>query len=309
MWVERANGTALDEWVSRPGAVDGYLDVVQEVLDYLRVTQRNAESYHASLAGKLGRDLERARRLQEKIIADQSADPKTRIQKMLLDKGAKEKDPLKAEIAADKQTMGDVQAMIDKTKVDAEPYGPKEVITMYLTTLMSLGVLELASAGFHGGEPIPNGAGVDASTASAFMSPMLYSPSAIASAPAAPAGIRLSTFKPSEFPFIITVQDDGTGKAGGWQVAKVNLEFIRIVIPKPAIKWYCFFTIQMPLRTEFMGKVDASRAATLSATVANGAAATMDYKLPPGIFCEKFIVGTRAAFKSTYPLLGAAVIK
>ncbi|MBK9262858.1 MAG: hypothetical protein IPM54_24025 [Polyangiaceae bacterium] len=122
MWVERADGTPLDEWVSSPMMVDAYINVVEEVLDYLRVTQRNAESYHASLAGKLGRDLERARRLQEKIIADTSVDPKTRIQKTLLDKGAKEKDPLKAEIAADKQTMGDVQAVIDAAKVDAGPF-------------------------------------------------------------------------------------------------------------------------------------------------------------------------------------------
>jgi hypothetical protein len=38
-------------------------------------------------------------------------------------------------------------------------------------------------------------------------------------------------FRPSEFPFVTTVQDDGTDKGGGWQVAKVNLEFTRIVIP------------------------------------------------------------------------------
>jgi hypothetical protein len=65
----------------------------------------------------------------------------------------------------------------------------------------------------------------------------------------------------------------------------------------------------MPLRTEFMGKIDASRAASLSVEITEGVASRMDYTLPQGIFCSKFIVEVDAAFKSKYPLLGASAVK
>lgn len=122
-------------------------------------------------------------------------------------------------------------------------------------------------------------------------------------------GVNFPNFKPIEFPFVTTVQDDGTDKAGGYQVAKVNLEFIKISLPAKLTKWYCPFTIQMPLRTEFMGKVDAIRAATLSAGVANVVAGGMDDKLPQGIFCQRFTSNMDATFKSMYPFLGAAVTR
>jgi hypothetical protein len=119
------------------------------------------------------------------------------------------------------------------------------------------------------------------------------------------------TFAPSEFPFVTTIQDDGTGKAGGYQVAKVNLEFKRILIriPPSVRTWYCPFTIGMPLRTEFMGKISASLAASLSVEITEGVARGMDFELPPGIFCEIFVPEVRAAFKSKYPLSGATATK
>jgi hypothetical protein len=127
--------------------------------------------------------------------------------------------------------------------------------------------------------------------------------------PAAPQGIIFVDFTKKDFPFVTTIPDDGTGKGGGWQVAKVNLEFISIVIPTSITKWYCSFTIQMPLRTEFMGKVDATRAAKLSTGIANTVAPGIDHKLPEGIFCHTFMAGMRGAFTATYRYLGAAVIK
>jgi hypothetical protein len=127
--------------------------------------------------------------------------------------------------------------------------------------------------------------------------------------PKSPQGITVWKFSASEFPFVTTIPDDGTGKAGGWQVAKVNLEFIRIVVPTSMTKWYCPFKIQMPLRTEFMGKVDAQRAAKFSVEITNSVAAGMDRTLPEGIFCERFMLLTRATFKVTYPFLGATATK
>ncbi len=180
---------------------------------------------------------------------------------------------------------------------------------MFFHTMLKLGFLGLSWSGFSGGLPIPIGTGVGAPTYGDFSSPVVQLPPAKTHAPAAPQGINFPNFKAIEFPFVTTVQDDGTGKAGGYQVAKVNLEFIKITIPVRLTKWYCPFTIQMPLRTEFMGKVDAIRAATLSATVANSVAAGMDDKLPQGIFCHRFMEGMRGAFATMYPFLGAAVIK
>jgi hypothetical protein len=79
-------------------------------------------SYHASLSGKLGEKLRHARRVQQEVVNEKSVDPKGRVEQALLDKAAKETDPLKAELTADKQTMGDVQAIVDQAKVDAAPF-------------------------------------------------------------------------------------------------------------------------------------------------------------------------------------------
>ena len=118
-------------------------------------------------------------------------------------------------------------------------------------------------------------------------------------------------FDPSDFPFVTTIPDDGQGKGGGWQVAKANLKFEHNVIPGGTNTWYCAFNIEMPLRTEFMGKIDASRAASLSEEITEGVARRpdTDYSLPPGIFCSQFIDKVDKAFKSTYPRLGATAVK
>jgi hypothetical protein len=128
-----------------------------------------------------------------------------------------------------------------------------------------------------------------------------------------PPGMSFITvnFSPSEFPFVTTVQDDGTGKAGGYQEAKVNLEFIRIIASTGLeAKWYCPFTIKMPLRTEFMGKIPASLAATMSVDVTESVARDMlKSKVPPGIFCIQFVPAVESAFGTKYPLSGAKATK
>ncbi len=125
------------------------------------------------------------------------------------------------------------------------------------------------------------------------------------SAPAAPQGITFPNFTAKDFPFVTTLPDDGTDKGGGWQVAKVNLEFVRIIFPTNVLVWHCPFNIEMPLRTAEMGQIDAKRAAKLSAEITNRVALDMDYTLPQGIFCDRYFEGVKATFKSTYPKLGA----
>ncbi|CAN96258.1 putative secreted protein [Sorangium cellulosum So ce56] len=122
------------------------------------------------------------------------------------------------------------------------------------------------------------------------------------------AHFRYVNFDPSDFPFVTTVQDDGRGKAGGYQEAKANLKFTRI-FPGGTDEWYCSLTIKMPLRTELMGKIDPLRAANLSEEITEEVGQLMDYNLPPGIFCERFRSAADAAFKLKYTGLGASVTK
>ena len=117
------------------------------------------------------------------------------------------------------------------------------------------------------------------------------------------------SFTSLEFPFVTTVKDDGTDKGGGYQVAKVNLEFVHILIPISITSWWCPFTIGMPLRTEGMGKISATLAASLSEEISVGVARDMDYSLPQGIFCSQYIKKVAAAFDSKYPSLKATAVK
>ncbi len=125
-------------------------------------------------------------------------------------------------------------------------------------------------------------------------------------APASPAGITFSTFKPTDFPFVTIIPHDGTGPSG-WQAAKANLEFTRYVIPTKVIKWYCPITIGMPEWNSAMGKISPITAATMSAAVANTVNRGMDYSLPQGIFCRRFVNAVQAAFPTMYPGLGEKV--
>jgi hypothetical protein len=122
MWVEWPDNIELKELVTRADLLNAWLNDIRVVIDYVRVTQNNAESYHASLSGKLGDKLRQARQAQEQIIAAKSADPKAVIEKLLLDKAVNETDPLKAEIAGDKQTIADLLAVVDQAKVDGAPF-------------------------------------------------------------------------------------------------------------------------------------------------------------------------------------------
>ncbi|WP_437332469.1 hypothetical protein [Sorangium sp. So ce394] len=113
-------------------------------------------------------------------------------------------------------------------------------------------------------------------------------------------------FDPSDFPFVTIVKDDGRGSAGGWQQAKANLNFTHR-FPGGTKEWQCALTIKMPLRTEFMGKIDPLRAANLSEEITEEVANRMDYNLPQGVFCIRFRSEVEAAFKLKYPFLGASV--
>jgi hypothetical protein len=112
--------------------------------------------------------------------------------------------------------------------------------------------------------------------------------------------------KPSHFSFVTTVKDDGEGKGGGWQEAKANLPFGK-VLPYGVDMWYCPIIIGVPIRNSKMGHISPTAAATMSAKVTNSAAGNTDFNLPQGIFCIKFRKNVETAFPAMYPDLGAKV--
>jgi hypothetical protein len=54
MWAIRPEGVTLDQLLSDKHRLDLWLDDINTVLTYVRDTQKNAESYKASLEGNLG---------------------------------------------------------------------------------------------------------------------------------------------------------------------------------------------------------------------------------------------------------------
>ena len=121
--------------------------------------------------------------------------------------------------------------------------------------------------------------------------------------------LPIVSYKPKDFPFVIVIPDDKKDEAGGWQEAKATLDFRQWVIPHPSRQWECRLTIGMPLRAKDVGVITPIRAATLSVQVAEDIARAMDYELPAGIFCIKFVEGANGLFSSRYPKLGARVTK
>jgi len=118
--------------------------------------------------------------------------------------------------------------------------------------------------------------------------------------------LPIVNFEAKEFSFVTIIPYRGK-KAGGWQQAKPVLPFTNWIIPHWPRTWSCTLTIGMPLETEIMGTISASRAAEISSGVTTLVAREMDYELPPGIFCSKFRGLVEERFKRIFPLLGATI--
>ena len=117
---------------------------------------------------------------------------------------------------------------------------------------------------------------------------------------------KMSGFPASLFKFKTTVEDDGEGKAGGYQQARATLMFID-GRQEPAQSWTCAVTIKMPLRTEKYGTISAERAAEIASDVTTIASTIVMHSQDawqPTLFCGKYQDGMNAIFQKSYKLLG-----
>lgn len=122
MWAEWPDNLELRELVANPNLLQSWLDDSRTALDYVRVMQGYAESYRASLDGKQQDLFIQASVVQSEIMREKSTDPKEVLERALVDKAAMELDPLQAEVAADKQTMGEIQALVEQSRIDGAPF-------------------------------------------------------------------------------------------------------------------------------------------------------------------------------------------
>jgi hypothetical protein len=111
------------------------------------------------------------------------------------------------------------------------------------------------------------------------------------------------------FKFVPTVADDGTGVAGGWQKAAATIGFADDR-QDPIATWSCPLAVGMPIRAEMMGKISATKAADMTATVLTYASGAVMHSRPswlPALFCIKLRESMQKMFKEGYPNLGATV--
>lgn len=121
MWAERPEGMTLDALVTNRDGMQRWIGDIDTALGHVRDEQRSAESYKASMEGRLRNLLGSARIRQQEILAQEPIDAVGRFEAALVSKAGAEKEPLVAEIAADKQSMGAVQGVLDQVTLDVGP--------------------------------------------------------------------------------------------------------------------------------------------------------------------------------------------
>jgi hypothetical protein len=121
MWAKWPSGVTLDQLASDPSRMKTWLADVDKVLTFVRDTKKSAESYRATLAGTLGTLLKQAKDEQARLLKQPRIDPIGNLKKALTDKAIALNGPVQATLASDKQQIGAVQAVFDRTKSDLAP--------------------------------------------------------------------------------------------------------------------------------------------------------------------------------------------
>ncbi|MDC3960052.1 hypothetical protein [Polyangium jinanense] len=123
MWAEWPEDVTREEVIRSRSKLDAWFADIDEVLFYLRVNAQSAESYRASMDGRLGDLLRQAKSRQRQILSEEPVDAIGNFKAALAEKANAEKDPLVAEIAIDKQAMSAARSVLDGAKEDASPLG------------------------------------------------------------------------------------------------------------------------------------------------------------------------------------------
>jgi hypothetical protein len=119
-------------------------------------------------------------------------------------------------------------------------------------------------------------------------------------------------FKPVEFIFVIEREWDGEDQAGGWQIAYNTSAYATQVNGEEIYTWRCQMKVGMPRHTVKMGDIPTSRAADMTAEIANLVTWPLLKKEEPwtgrgAAFCIAQRAGMQAMFRARYPYLGATV--
>jgi hypothetical protein len=122
MWAERPEEMTLDELVKSRDNLNRWLADVDKALGYVRETQRNAESYRASLDGKLGIRMREAKARQGALLKEEAVDAVGRFKVGLAQSAEKERGPLVAKLAEDKQSLTQVEAIFEGAKEELGPH-------------------------------------------------------------------------------------------------------------------------------------------------------------------------------------------
>jgi hypothetical protein len=122
MWVEPPEEMTRDDLVKSEQNLKRWFATTDKVVEYVRDEKRDAESYKWSMQAHIGIMLDNAIKRQKELLLEQPADAMGNFKAALTEKASVEKDPLVAAIANDKQSMGAVQEVFEKVKVDAGPF-------------------------------------------------------------------------------------------------------------------------------------------------------------------------------------------
>jgi hypothetical protein len=119
----------------------------------------------------------------------------------------------------------------------------------------------------------------------------------------------IGSYDASLFRFKTIVADDGTGEAGGYQVASANVKFVdgRQDLP---VGWSCAVTVQMPLRTKLYGKISPDDAAEMTADVLTEASSVTMHSRESWIqalFCKQLAENMAPIFEKRYKGVGPRI--
>jgi hypothetical protein len=115
-----------------------------------------------------------------------------------------------------------------------------------------------------------------------------------------------------DFPFVVTVKDDGKDEGAGWQRAENTSHFRDLIGGVPVYVWRCRLEIGMPLRTVKQGRISPDRAALITAQIANEVAFPLldsreSWEGQGAVFCIELKAGMQAMFRKRHREIGARV--